>query len=155
MHRMKEGVILKILVQESLDLELWLKRYGILKFQAILCIFRRLRTFLESFFNFQGPFYLIIDCGLIIEKHKGLSAKSPGIQIFGILFYWKSHGIGSQAVDHRSLCPRWTSLHCRWVELTGARPMAALGLQVDGQGAEEGVWSTGVPSRASPECEWR
>jgi hypothetical protein len=121
---MKEEVILKILAQESLDLELWLKRYRILKFRSIFVDFWGTKDLSRIIFKFQGSNCEIRDCGLIFEKPRGFVAKLSGIIVFGIIFVRKKCGLGPRAMDH-------------------VRPRST----VDHGGAPAGAWCAGAMAR--------
>jgi hypothetical protein len=54
MHRKKQTVILRILAQQSLDLELWLERYEFLKFWSYFCGFSEARDLFVNIFRFWG-----------------------------------------------------------------------------------------------------
>jgi hypothetical protein len=75
MHRKKEEVILRILAQESLDLELWLKRYDFLKFWSYFMDFSEARDLFVNIFRISDLTTKIVDRWLISENPRGPSAK--------------------------------------------------------------------------------
>jgi hypothetical protein len=56
---MKEEVILRILVKETLDLELWFERYGILNFRGYFVNFSEAMDLFGIIFQIQGAFIKI------------------------------------------------------------------------------------------------
>jgi hypothetical protein len=72
-------VILRILAQESLDLELWLKRYEFLKFWSYFCGFSEARDRFVNFFQTQGVRLKNYGLRVNFGKPEGLLCKIPEI----------------------------------------------------------------------------
>jgi hypothetical protein len=73
MHKMKAEVILRILAQESPKSELQLQRYGEKKLQGPFCNFWKwLGVYMEIFSKPKVLFTRNEDCGLIMDKYRGL-----------------------------------------------------------------------------------
>jgi hypothetical protein len=90
MHRMKWEVILRILVQESLKSELRLRRYGESKLWGHICNFWMwLGVYLKLFLKIRGASCECVDCGLIMEKARGLFARWWGFSDFGIILQYE------------------------------------------------------------------
>jgi hypothetical protein len=80
MHKTKEGVILRILAQESLKSKLRLRRYGEKNFRDLFIISEKwLGVFLEIFLNSRIPVGILVDRNLISDKCRGLFAMWWGI----------------------------------------------------------------------------
>jgi hypothetical protein len=69
MHRLKEGVIPRVLVKESLNLELRLQRYDEKKFRDLFVISGKwLGVFLEIFLKIRGASCKYVGCGLFWKR---------------------------------------------------------------------------------------
>jgi hypothetical protein len=75
MHEKKEEMILRILAQESLDLELWFERYEILKFWGYFVDFSEARDLFGIIFQFWGLFAKLWTVGQF-QRGRGASLQN-------------------------------------------------------------------------------
>jgi hypothetical protein len=78
-----------------------------------------------------------MDCGLILEKPRGLSVKCPKLDFPGIVFLKKNRGPSPRVRGLRWPGSPWTGGHCRSRELAGAQPPAISVPESSDRGAGE------------------
>jgi hypothetical protein len=120
--------------------------------------FSEARDLFVNIFQILGPNYKFLDCGLILEKPRGLNAKCLKLEFPGIIFLKETRGPSPRAVnrggrarstmDRRRREPKAPE---RGGALTGVRPPAAPVYQSSPAGAQKRERSTGISARASPE----
>jgi hypothetical protein len=100
MHEMKHKMILRIWGQGSPKLGFWLQRYGENSFRDLCVISRNwLGLYLKIYSECKDLFGTLVDCGLILDKNRGLFIKLAGIIEFGIIFEWRMWWTRLTAVD--------------------------------------------------------
>jgi hypothetical protein len=92
-----------------------------------------------------------MDCGLILEKLRGLSVKCPKLDFSGVVFLKKTRGPSPRVRGLRRPGPPWTGDHCRSQELAGARPPAVPVPESSDRGASE---TEGGPTNSMAGFPW-
>jgi hypothetical protein len=113
------------------------------------------RDLFVNIFQILGSNYKFLDCGLILEKTRGLNAKCRKLEFLGINFLKETHGPSPRVVNRDgrawSTVDRWRrgpkALECGG-SLTGVRPPAAPVHQSSPAGAQNRERSKG--SRLGP-----
>jgi hypothetical protein len=158
-------------VQESLNLELWLKRYGVLKFQGYFMNFSETRD--PSKIIFQIPGASLQKCQEILQRNSGASLqklqrnsgaslhKCQEILNFGFSDLFRNgkvHGLGPHFVDHGLRPVHSGSAQWREQKTAGERPVRCSSMPVLASGCREGEGrcgglATGL-TRARGAAEW-
>jgi hypothetical protein len=99
--------------------------------------FSEARDLFVNIFQTRGSDRKIMDCGLILEKPRGLSAKCLKLDFPGIVSLKKTRGPCRRVHGLRRPGPPWTGGHCRSRELAGARPPAVPVPESSDRGAGE------------------
>jgi hypothetical protein len=124
--------------------------------------FSEARDLFVNIFQILEPNCKFLDCGLILEKPRGLNAKCQKLEFPGIIFLKETCGPSPRVVNRAGRARSTVDRRRRGPKasehdgaLTGVRPPAAPVHQSSPAGVQKRERSTGISARASPELGWR